>query len=433
MSQEPSYLPKGNILVVDDTLADLQLLAGMLSQQGYEVRSASNGVVALESVESILPDLILLDIMMPHMDGYDLCSVLKASPTTKDIPVIFISALDEAFDKIKSFSVGGADYITKPFQVEEVLARVENQLRIGRLSRQLAEQNARLQQEIRVSEAYQRQAAKYSQQAKQAEKALRESEERWQLALKSINGGIWDINFKTGAVFHSARWKEMLGYEDNEVENSNDEWLRRVHPDDREAVMDARQAHLDQKTPNYVAEYRLRCKDGSYKWILSRAQAVWDEQGNPIRLIGSHEDITERKHAEVALAESEQKYRALVEASQDVIWSVDTEGRYTFVNCAVKQVYGYEPEEMLGRPFTDFMPPEQMAKDLDIFQSLLAGGAVFQYETINLARDGNPIQLMVNAIARRDPEGNILGATGTASNITQRKQAVNEAARNAAA
>jgi PAS domain S-box-containing protein len=432
MSQEPSYLPKGNILVVDDTLADLQLLAGMLSQQGYEVRSASNSVVALESVESILPDLILLDIMMPQMDGYDLCSVLKASPTTKDIPVIFISALDEAFDKIKSFSVRGADYITKPFQVEEVLARVENQLRIGRLSRQLAEQNARLQQEIRVSEAYQRQAAKYSQQAKQAEKALRESEERWQLALKSINGGIWDINFKTGAVFHSAQWKEMLGYEDNEVENSNDEWLRRVHPDDREAVMNARQAHLDQKTPNYVAEYRLRCKDGSYKWILSRAQAVWDEQGNPIRLIGSHEDITERKHTEVALAESEQKYRALVEASQDVIWSVDTEGRYTFVNCAVKQIYGYEPEEMLGRPFTDFMPPEQMAKDLEVFQSLLAGGSVFQYETKHLARDGKPIQLMVNAIAYQDSEGNILGATGTASNITQRKQAVNEAARSAA-
>lgn len=432
MSQEPSYLSKGNILVVDDTPADLQLLAGMLSQQGYKVRSASNSVVALESVESILPDLILLDIMMPQMDGYDLCSVLKASPTTKDIPVIFISALDEAFDKIKSFSVGGADYITKPFQVEEVLARVENQLTIGRLSRQLAEQNARLQQEIRACEACQRQAARYRQQAKQAEKAWRESEERWQLALKSINGGIWDINFKTGAVFHSARWKEMLGYEDNEVENSNDEWIRRVHPDDREAVMDARQAHLDQKTPNYVAEYRLRCKDGSYKWILSRAQAVWDEQGNPIRLIGSHEDITERKHTEEALAESEQKYRALVEASQDVIWSVDTQGCYTFVNCAVKQIYGYEPEEMLGRPFTDFMPPGQMAKDLEVFQSLLAGGSVFQYETINLARDGKPIQLMVNAIAQRDSEGNILGATGTASNITQRKQAVNEAARSAA-
>jgi signal transduction histidine kinase len=120
----------------------------MLSEQGYKVRIAQDGTMALLSVESSPPDLILLDIMMPQLNGYEVCSKLKASTQTKDIPIIFISALNEVFDKVKAFEVGGVDYITKPFQVQEVLARVEHQLHIRRLTQQLSEQNAILQQEV---------------------------------------------------------------------------------------------------------------------------------------------------------------------------------------------------------------------------------------------------------------------------------------------
>jgi PAS domain S-box-containing protein len=148
--------PKANILVVDDTPDNLRLLSTMLTQMGYEIRRVINGQTALKTAQAAPPDLILLDIMMPDMNGYEVCQRLKASEKTRDIPVIFISALNEVLDKVKAFAVGGVDYITKPFSEEEVFARVENNLTIRRLQKQLTEQNILLQQQIRVSEAAQR-------------------------------------------------------------------------------------------------------------------------------------------------------------------------------------------------------------------------------------------------------------------------------------
>ena len=143
---------KANILVVDDTPDNLRLLSAMLTEQKYKVRKALNGQTALTTVRTVPPDLILLDINMPGMNGYEVCSSLKADECTKEIPVIFISALDDVLDKVKAFNVGGVDYITKPFQGEEVLARVENQLTIRRLQKQLQKQNALLRQEQEKSE-----------------------------------------------------------------------------------------------------------------------------------------------------------------------------------------------------------------------------------------------------------------------------------------
>ncbi len=140
--------PKGNILVVDDTPNNLRLLSGMLREQGYEVRSVLNGRMALTTVEAEPPDLILLDITMPQMDGYEVCQQLKAKPNVSEIPVIFISALDDAVDKVKAFQSGGVDYITKPFQLEEVLARVENHLMIRSLQKELQQKSALLEAEI---------------------------------------------------------------------------------------------------------------------------------------------------------------------------------------------------------------------------------------------------------------------------------------------
>jgi len=148
MSTRQSKALKGNILIVDDTPENLRLLSNVLTERGYKVRSVINGAMALMGAKAAPPDLILLDINMPDMNGYEVCEVLKADEQTREIPVIFISALDEVLDKVKGFAVGGRDYITKPFQLEEVLARIENQLTIRNLQQQLQEQNQRLQQEI---------------------------------------------------------------------------------------------------------------------------------------------------------------------------------------------------------------------------------------------------------------------------------------------
>ncbi|MEB3278100.1 MAG: diguanylate cyclase [Lyngbya sp.] len=138
-----------NLLIIDDHLDNLRVLSALLTQKGYQVRKARSGYMALETVKVELPDLIILDIKMPDMSGYDLCVQLKARPETCEIPVIFISALDGTFDKVKGFQVGGSDYITKPFEMDEVLVRVENLLTICRQKQLLIEQNQRLQQEIR--------------------------------------------------------------------------------------------------------------------------------------------------------------------------------------------------------------------------------------------------------------------------------------------
>ncbi len=148
MTQQDSQASKGSILVVDDTHDNLRLLNGMLTRQGYTVRPVPDGELALVSARKSIPDLILLDIMMPNLSGFEVCEQLKADEQTREIPIIFISALNEVFDKVKAFALGGVDYITKPFQVEEVLARVETHLMLRDLNKELQQKNVRLQQEI---------------------------------------------------------------------------------------------------------------------------------------------------------------------------------------------------------------------------------------------------------------------------------------------
>ncbi|MGB3516180.1 MAG: diguanylate cyclase [Elainellaceae cyanobacterium] len=148
MTSAPHSSAKADILVVDDQPDNIRLLSTLLIEQGYKVRKATNGEMALNAIDIRLPDLILLDINMPSLNGYEVCRSLKANPKTSHIPVIFLSALDDSRDKVRAFQVGGSDYVSKPFQVEEVLARLENHLTIQRQRQQLCEQNTRLQQEI---------------------------------------------------------------------------------------------------------------------------------------------------------------------------------------------------------------------------------------------------------------------------------------------
>ena len=136
--------PPASVLVVDDTPANLQVLTGMLKDRGYKVRPVPNGKLALAAARKNPPDLILLDINMPEMNGYEVCEQLKADDALKGVPVIFISALNEPLDKVKAFALGGVDYLTKPFQMEELHARVETHLKLRRLQTELEAANARL-------------------------------------------------------------------------------------------------------------------------------------------------------------------------------------------------------------------------------------------------------------------------------------------------
>ena len=151
MSHNQADPPKADVLIVDDTPANLRLLSKMLAEQGYQVRPVPDGPLALAATRAEPPDLILLDIRMPGMSGYQVCEHLKTDARTRDIPVIFISALDATQDKVKAFTAGGVDYVTKPFQVEEVLARVETHLAMRRLQKQLQDANEKMERELALA------------------------------------------------------------------------------------------------------------------------------------------------------------------------------------------------------------------------------------------------------------------------------------------
>nr|MBP6508791.1 PAS domain S-box protein [Opitutaceae bacterium] len=158
---------------------------------------------------------------------------------------------------------------------------------------------------------------------KQAETALRESEERWRLAVQGSAAGIWENNMLTGESFYSDRSKEMLGYAPQEISNQREDWVSRIHPDDKPLGMVAMQEHLAGKKSYYQVEHRFRCKDGTYKWILSRGRAQSDEQKRLMRIVGTHVDINERKLAEEELRWSEARYRMLFEHSPIPILELD--------------------------------------------------------------------------------------------------------------
>jgi PAS domain S-box-containing protein len=152
-----------------------------------------------------------------------------------------------------------------------------------------------------------------------------------------------------------------------------------------------------------------------------------DDAGRVIGVLGTCQDVTERKRAEEALTRSERQYRDLVETSHDLIWSVDPDGRWTFVNRrGARAIYGYEPEEMIGRPFTEFLSAEQARRDLEVFARIKGGEPVFHYETEHFRKDGTPIILSFNAIPWYAADGQLLGTTGTATDITERKQSEEE-------
>jgi adenylate cyclase len=200
MNSNHSPTSSAIILIVDDTPDNVRLLSTILTEEGYQVRKALNGKRALATVQEFPPNLILLDVMMPEMNGYQVCAQLKASPKTSSIPVIFLSALDDVVDKVKAFDVGAVDYITKPFQDKEVLARVANQLTIQSQQKLLQEQTKQLEELVErlQNEIKERQAV---------ELALRVAQKKSDDLLLNILPAAIVENLKKGESFPAERFE----------------------------------------------------------------------------------------------------------------------------------------------------------------------------------------------------------------------------------
>ncbi|MBD2521861.1 PAS domain S-box protein [Nostoc sp. FACHB-133] len=298
------------------------------------------------------------------------------------------------------------------------------------------------------------------------EEVLRESKQRWQLALRGNNDGIWDWNVKTNEIFFSARWKEMLGYEDHEISNHLDERMKRVHPDDLDWVTQAVQDHFSQKTPFYTTEHRVLCKDGTYKWILDRGQALWDEDGNVVRMAGSHTDITERKQAEEAvssllnqlenmveertvqltrinqslqteiterqrieeaLRESEERFRATFHQAAVGIAHVAIDGRWLLVNQRLCNILGYTPEELQLLTFQDITHPDDINADLKYFYQILADDIqTYSIEKRYFCKDSSLVWVNLTVSLMREPSGEPRYFISVVEDISERQAALRD-------
>ncbi|MEG4072678.1 PAS domain S-box protein [Microcoleus sp. Pol14C2] len=254
-----------------------------------------------------------------------------------------------------------------------------------------------------------------------AQQKLRDSEQKYHQILDSIADMVLVKGPKSKIVWANQAFRDYYGMTQEELQDIVDAPF--ADPDNTLQYVKDDTFVFETGQTLQISEEPVTRYDGEVRLFSTVKTPIRSADGQIVMTVGVSRDMTERKKTEEAVKASETKYRSLVETSQDMIWSVDAIGHYTFVNPAVKYIYGYEPEEMIGRPFSDFVTPEQSQKDLEVFARLVTGESIFQYETTQIAKDGSMKHLMFNAIALYDETGNFLGTTGTATDITDRKRA----------
>ncbi|MCL2081128.1 MAG: response regulator [Oscillospiraceae bacterium] len=288
-----------SILVVDDSVLNTEMLESILAGE-YTVYKVNNGADAVAAANRYLPDVVLLDIVMSGMDGYAVITALKSSERTRDIPVIFLTALANVGDEDRGLSLGGADYITKPFSTEIVKLRIKNQLmlRDRLLSAEYDIMNFKL-----------------------ASSAMK-------IALWGVDVVIEDPTSPENRVMWSQELRQMLGFSDeNDFPNTIEAFASRFHPEDSERSFAAFAAHFNDRTGKtpYDIEYRLKHKNGEYRYFDGFGTTLRDENGVPLRVSGTVRDITEKKLTELALEKNEKLLRAVNRAASVLLTAGDGE------------------------------------------------------------------------------------------------------------
>ncbi|HAX90015.1 MAG TPA: hypothetical protein DCY91_28190 [Cyanobacteria bacterium UBA11370] len=460
MSQERINSTKGNILVVDDTPANLNILTEILSRKGYKVRLAPSGKLALRSIEFAPPDLILLDIMMPEMDGYQVCKILKASEKTKDIPIIFISALYEVLDKMKAFSLGGVDYITKPFEVEEVLVRIENQLSIRRLSQQLHEENLRLQQEIQVRQYAEEALRQSAITLRHQNLVLMELARNQSLHQGNLKIALQEITEATAETINVERVSIWLYDETNTklqcldlfeqtlkqhsagIELVNIDYPTYFQSLTQEQLIAADDAHTDPRTQEFSEFYLtplgiMSMLDAPIRLGGQTVGVLCNEQvGNPRHWTAEDQNFArsiadlvslileagERERAETALRISEEKFALAFQCSPVAIAIVTfPEGRYVEVNDSFCRDTGYPRETVIGYTDSELNLIVNQEEDVQLKQLLHEVGAVRDLEFQRRTQSGTIRTVLLSA--ELIDLGKQLCGLYVSQDITERKQA----------
>ena len=257
---------KRRVLVVDDDPLVRALASKVLGASGFEVTCAENGTAALECFSEQPPALVLCDVMMPGVNGFEVCGRLREHPEMRRIPFVMFTVLDDPESIERAFEVGATEFIVKPISWK-VLPR-------------------RLHHILRTTETVD---------------ALRQSEERFALAALGANDGLWDWDLAHDTAFYSSRWRAMLGCDEAECASDPSAWFDRIHPDDRARVQSEIDAHLQGKSRHFESEHRMRTENGDYLWVMSRGVALRQTDGTAYRMAGSQTDISARKEIEAQL------------------------------------------------------------------------------------------------------------------------------------
>lgn len=282
-----SSLRSPSILIVDDRPENLELLVQILQKDGYTARPAISADVALISIAHSKPDLILLDIRMPEMDGFELCKRLKTDEDTGDIPIIFISALEDIAEKLKAFQVGGVDYITRPFQKAEVSARVQTHLDLAQMRKKMEELVLRRTEELQNRTE---QLEKEIKARKTAGKKLKESEENYRFLVENQNDIVVKLDPENRLLFASPNYCRIFGKKLEEIINKP--FLPLIHSEDRKRVEDAL-ANIAAPPHAISHQERALTVDG-WRWFEWSAKANLNDKGDMTSIISVGRDITQK-------------------------------------------------------------------------------------------------------------------------------------------
>lgn len=302
---------RNGILVVDDNVESLRLIIDNLVSEGFTVRPVTSGEQALQAVQAEPPELILLDVRMPGIDGFEVCRQLQSQESTRSIPILFLSGLSDGNERANGLKLGAKDFITKPVLQEELLARVRTHLELSRLQRNLEEKVQERTQELHekndellaTEEMLRAQIEDYE----SSQKLLTKSQSVLAEAQSITHIGSWELNLLNSKLVWSEEIYRIFEIEPAKFSATYNAFLNVIHPDDRDAVNTAYTSSLESKKP-YDIEHRLLMADGREKIVHERCVTFFDVEGHPIRSIGTVQDVTERKRREEEMAKLEAQF-----------------------------------------------------------------------------------------------------------------------------
>ncbi|MEA5083458.1 MAG: EAL domain-containing protein [Lachnospiraceae bacterium] len=254
-------------------------------------------------------------------------------------------------------------------------------------------------------------------------KEIQISEQRYELAVEGANDGIWDWDIKTDVYFLPRKWKNMLGYDDDELKNSMDCWGNLFHPDDKEQVMLILHDYLNKKADNYHSTFRVKSKSGEYRWILSRGKCLWDENGQPVRMSGSHSDITEYMQLQELLWAEKELSNSIIMDASSIIIVFDTEERIIQFNPFAEKTFGFKKEEVIGKIGGEVLTSTKEKTIMrEMFRHILDGNSLKDDEIDIKCKDGTFKTILWNNNILHDEKGNTAGLVSIGTDISERRE-----------